>query len=99
MRIRWLRGALENLGVIGEYIAKENPQAARALVLKIEASVRGLQEHPSLGRPSAVSGVRELVITGTPVVIPYRVHEEQIEILRVFHGAQDYRVWKPDQAA
>ena len=32
--------------------------------------------------------MRELVISQTPFLVAYRVHNETIEVLRVLHGAQ-----------
>jgi plasmid stabilization system protein ParE len=40
--------------------------------------------HPASGRSGRVPGTRELVISGTPYVVPYSVHGETVEILRVF---------------
>lgn len=35
-------------------------------------------------------GTRELVITGTPYLVPYRVVGDVIVILRVLHGARQW---------
>jgi toxin ParE1/3/4 len=45
------------------------------------------------GRPGRWPGTRELIIPGTPYIVPYRVKGPVVEILRVFHGA---RRW-PDE--
>lgn len=87
-RIRWLRTALKNLDDEADYIAQENPQAAKEMVQRVFDSVECLAEHPARGRPGRVLGTRELVITGTPYLIPYRVKGKTIEILRVFHGSR-----------
>lgn len=92
LRIRWLKRALENLDAEAEYIARDNPAAARRMVKAIERTVALLAAHPSLGRPGRVAGTRELVVPDTPYIIPYRVREQRIELLRVFHGA---RKWPP----
>ena len=49
---------------------------------------RTLTENPELGRPGRVPGTRELVVLHTPYIIPYRVREDVVEILRIFHGAR-----------
>ena len=41
-----------------------------------------------MGRPGRVPGTRELVIPGTPYIVPYRVQGEAIQILRVYHSAR-----------
>lgn len=88
MKIRWLRTALRNLDEQTAYIASDNPEAALRIAARVRGAIERLGRHPSLGRPGRVPGTRELVVSGTPYVIPYRVRGEQVEILRVFHGAQ-----------
>ena len=88
MRIRWLRTALANLDAEAEYIARDNPAAAARVVKTIVDTVDQLKQYPAMGRPGRLTGTRELVIPGTPYVIPYRVRENAIEVLRVFHPAR-----------
>ena len=89
MRVRWLRRALANLGEEAQYIAADNPPAART-VTTIFAAVDRLARHPAMGRSGRVPGTRELVVSGTPYVIPYRVRGEVLEVLRVFHAARQW---------
>ena len=88
MRVRWLRRALRNLEEEADYIARDGPQAAAQVVERIATSVDLLASQPALGRPGRVPGTRELIITGTQYIVPYRVRDDTIEILRVFHGAR-----------
>lgn len=90
MRIRWLKRASHDLNHVQNYIAKDNPQAAIETVLRIIETVEKLIEYPGLGRPGMIEGTRELVISGTPYFLPYRVKEDRIEIMRVMHGAQKW---------
>lgn len=90
MPVRWLARALANLDAEAEYIARDKPLAAANLVQTIRNSVEKLQHYPAMGRPGRVAGTRELVVVGTPYIIPYRVRDETIEILRVFHGARKW---------
>lgn len=90
MRVRWLRRALANLDEEGEYIAKDDPAAAGRVVMRILHAVELLKENPAIGRPGRVAGTRELVVTETPYLVPYRVREGVVEILRVFHGARKW---------
>ena len=90
MQIRWLRSALKNLDEAAEYIARDDPEAAARTVERIVTSVEKLGDYPASGRPGRVPGTRELVISGTPYLVPYRVRGEKVEILRVFHGARKW---------
>jgi toxin ParE1/3/4 len=88
LRIRWTRPALADLEAIGDFIARDNPAAARRIVVGLVASVDALRDYPNLGRPGRLTGTRELVVSGTPYVVPYRVLGDDVQILAVFHGAR-----------
>jgi toxin ParE1/3/4 len=88
VHVRWLRAAVANLIAETEYIARDNPAAAARVELSINQGVEKLRRFPSLGRPGRVSGTRELVIPGTPYIVPYRVRNGTLEILRVYHAAR-----------
>lgn len=88
MRVRWTRLALADLAAARDYIAREAPEAAARVVDRIEGAVRNLERHPALGRPGRVDGTRELVVPGTPFIVPYRVHGDSVEILALLHAAR-----------
>lgn len=88
MKVRWTRLAVENLNFAYDYIAAENPPAARGIIARIESAVNVLRAHPEIGRSGRVEGTRELVISGTPFIVAYRGVKKRIEILAVIHGAR-----------
>jgi toxin ParE1/3/4 len=88
LRIRWTHPALADLEAIGDFIARDNPPAAQRIVLSLVASIDSLRDHPNLGRPGRLTGTRELVVAGTPYIVPYRVRGDDVEVLAVFHGAR-----------
>ncbi|MHB8173696.1 MAG: type II toxin-antitoxin system RelE/ParE family toxin [Nitrospirota bacterium] len=90
MRILWTEGAVGNLDEIETYIAKDKPGAAVETVIRIIEAVEILAEHPSAGRPGRLDGTRELIIPGMPYIVPYRVRDQAIEVLRVFHHARKW---------
>jgi len=92
LRVRWLRTALANVEAHAQYIARDDPAAARRVVAAIERSVALVALYPALGRPGRVEYTRELVVPGTPYIVPYRVRGQTVQILRVFHAA---RKWPP----
>jgi plasmid stabilization system protein ParE len=89
VRVRWLRRALANLDAEAEYIAVDNPAVGR-VVPRILRAVDLLKKNPAVGRAGRVAGTRELVVAGTPYIVPYRVRGEAVEILRVFHAARKW---------
>ncbi len=90
MHVRWLRTALANLDAEAEYIAVDNAAAAARVVLRILRAVDLLKKNPAMSRAGRVAGTRELVVTGIPYIVPYRVRGEALEILRVFHAARKW---------
>ena len=88
MRVRWLRKALRNLEDEANYVATNDPGAARTVVERVLNSVAMLEEHPGMGRPGRVLGTRELVVLRTRYIVPYRVRGEFVDILRVFHTSR-----------
>ena len=82
--------AVDDLDGIAGYISQDNPEAARRTVRRLWTAVKSLAEQPEMGRSGRVHGTRELVVSDTPFVVPYRVVGSEIEILRVLHGARDW---------
>jgi addiction module RelE/StbE family toxin len=89
-RIKWLDIAVDDLEEIAHYISQDNPEAARRIVKRLWTAVKSLVDQPEIGRPGRVHGTRELVVSNTPFVVPYRVVGSEIEILRVLHGAREW---------
>jgi len=91
MRIRWTVPAADDLQNIKNYLQQNYPQFARQTVRAIYQRIRSLKISPDRGRPGHLSGTRELAITPLPYVVVYAVKAEAVEILHIYHGAQDWR--------
>ncbi|WP_413208423.1 type II toxin-antitoxin system RelE/ParE family toxin [Rhodospirillum sp. A1_3_36] len=74
---------------IRDYIRAFNTGAAPRFAATLFSAGDALSDFPHRGRPTDLSGVRECVVRGTPYILAYRVIETEIQILRVWHGAQD----------
>lgn len=92
-RLVYPRRYSRRLEDIYERIAADNPAAAPRVIEQIRIAVERLREFPAIGRPGRVADTRELIISGTPYIVPYRVKGEVIQIITVLHGAQRW----PDQ--
>lgn len=93
MTIVWSQTAINDLTHLRRYIAETDPPAARKIADAILESIDNLQQFPDIGRPGRLPETRELVIPGTPFVVPYTVTAGGIEIIAVLHGAQR---WPPE---
>lgn len=87
-RLEYSRRYFRRLEDIRERIAADNPAAAERMVERIRAAVERLAASPAIGRPGRVADTRELIISGTPYIVPYRVKGEVVQIITVLHGAQ-----------
>jgi toxin ParE1/3/4 len=90
MRVAWLRQASASLDQHYDYLASKNPRAAKQILMRIVAATRRLGAFPNSGRPGQILGTRELVIPGLPFLVVYRVTNDAVEVLRVFHTATDW---------
>lgn len=90
MEIFWQAHALADLRALQAYIAKDNPKAARQTARRLVAAVEALADTPTMGRPGRIVSTRELIVAGTPCIVPYRVRGGAIEILRVLHAARKW---------
>jgi len=88
--INWSSLASKDLEDIVDYILESNPQAALAIYDRIKKKVEMLAEYPNIGRVGRVAGTRELIISGTSFIVPYRVQDKTIEILRVLHASRQW---------
>ena len=86
MKIIWSPRAIRHLVALRRHIAKDSEQNAALVAERILAAVDLLETQPSLGRPGRVIGTRELVVPNTSYIIPYRVKQERLELIAIFHG-------------
>jgi toxin ParE1/3/4 len=91
LRIRWLlRPALLDLDQIEAYVAEDNPAAAKDVVVKIIKAVSLLGDRQGIGRAGRVPGTKELIVPGLPYIVPYRVKDGAVQVLRVYHTTRKW---------
>jgi toxin ParE1/3/4 len=88
--VRWTPLALDHLGSVHAYVAADSPAAADDVIDRILSAAEMLARFPEMGRCGRVAATRELVITGTPFIVAYRIRQDQIQILAVLHGARKW---------
>jgi len=89
MRVVWAPEARDDLQALYDFIANNDPDAAASIVARILTLIEThLPVTPNIGRPGRIEGIRELVVAGTPFIVPYRVRDDAVEILRVYHAAR-----------
>ncbi len=83
-----IRFALTALDYLVEY--RGEAQAVK-VGARIRASIDLLIQFPYAGHMGEVPGTRVRKVTGQPYVIIYRVTEEAVEVIHVYHERQNWR--------
>ena len=88
----WTEPALSDLDAIADYIALDDPAAARRLVQRIFSHVDQLRAHPRSGsRPPELQGWRYRQIVEPPCRVFYREQAGRVLILHVMRGERHLR--------
>ncbi len=90
--LRWLPEAQDDLKRLHAFIEPHSPNAAARAVNTLIEVVETLQEFPDKGRPWELEmGFRELPVKfgARGYVIRYRLFEDQVIIVRVWHSLED----------
>lgn len=90
MKLRYTPRARSDLAEIHDYIAQDNPQAARRVIQIIRKAAEALAQNPLVGKTGRVAGTRELSVGRFPFMLAYRVDVDEVQILSVIHTA---RMW------
>ena len=88
MQMRWTTPAAQDLQRITRYIHRDNPEAARRVAKAIYEGCESLASAPHMGRIGSQPATRELIFAPLPYIAVYRVVDSTVQILRIWHGAQ-----------
>jgi toxin ParE1/3/4 len=88
MEVRWSPEAADDLERIVVRVRQDNPQAARRIADTIYQRCADLTLLLNRGRRGRVAGTRELVLL--PFIVAYRVKADAVEMVRIYHGAQNW---------
>jgi addiction module RelE/StbE family toxin len=89
MRIRWTPAAAADLRRISDYLADRYPHYRQPTMRKLYEAIRSLKALPNRGRPGREYGTREILFPPLPYIAVYRVKEQTVEVVRIYHSAQD----------
>jgi addiction module RelE/StbE family toxin len=90
VKLDWTPLAISHLRSTHQHIARDNPAAAEKIIGRILDAAERLADYPSMGRPGRIEGTRELVITGTPFIVTYRIRRNDLQILAVMHTSRKW---------
>ena len=91
MKLVFDEKALVDLEGIFNWIAQDNPAAAKAVIERVFASTEHLASFPQMGHAGRDEGTLEWVVPRLPYIVVYELdpEREQVVVIAVVHGAQD----------
>jgi toxin ParE1/3/4 len=94
-RLIWTVPALRDLDAIADYIALDNPQAAKELVRRVLERVEQLIAQPESGSvPRELRRSRHRQMVEPPCRIFYRYDGKRVYVLYVMRGEMRFRKFK-----
>jgi toxin ParE1/3/4 len=88
MKVVYFKSASRDLDNIRNYIAQDNSEVAERVVARIKSVIGLLENHPFMGRPGK-RGTRLLTLSGLPYLVIYRVRNDEVRVVAVFHSARN----------
>ncbi len=90
MIVKWAETARRDRRGVYRYYLEDvgSPRTADRIDAAIFSVNALLSAYPHAGRAGRIAGSRELVIKDTPYLAVYRVADQNVMILRLFHHAQ-----------
>lgn len=93
MNVRYTDAAAADLGDLLSYLIERNPRAAATVGKAIEATVARIAAFPESAQATDEPTVRMAPAGRFPYLIFYTSAENEIQIIRVLHGARQ-RPWE-----
>lgn len=93
MRVRYSATASADLGDLLSYLIERNPRAAATVGKAIETTVARIAAFPESAQATDEPTVRMAPAGRFPYLIFYIVTENEVQIIRVLHGARR-RPWE-----
>ena len=87
--LEWARAARDAFEASIDFIASEDPFAARLVVERVERALTQIQAHPKIGRPAGARGGRAFSVPNTGHIVNYRETKNAIRILRWYRTKQN----------
>jgi len=90
-RIQWTEAARDDLRDVKAYVGRRNRVGLRRLVDELKSLLSQLSQHPGSGQELEVMDAdhryRQLVFA--PYRLIYRIDDERVLIIRIWHGRRD----------
>ena len=90
LKIEWTAKAAVQFKKNQRYYHHSDRQIARLLAMRVNSALHRLLVLPNRGRKGLYPGTRECVVQRSPYVIVYRVTDDALQVIHIWHGRQDW---------
>ncbi|MBN8808989.1 MAG: type II toxin-antitoxin system RelE/ParE family toxin [Sphingomonas sp.] len=90
--VTWSDEAIADLEAIDDYWMSYSEERAEQIAERIERAAAFLATMPHAGPAIRRADARKWRVTQTMYILIYRVLDQQIDILRIHHGREDWQV-------
>ncbi|WP_145640745.1 type II toxin-antitoxin system RelE/ParE family toxin [Neorhizobium alkalisoli] len=91
MKVIFTRKARQDLVDIARHLVKHNPSRARSYMEELRTACIEIGEMPNAFERLEKTGITEIRRrTFQPYLIFYRLREDEVQLVRVLHGARNY---------
>ena len=90
MKIKLTKLAAQDLQSTQDYISQDKPNAGLAVIRRVIEAIDNIVTFPSMGRTGRVPHTKELVVSGTPLIIIYQIMQDTLFIVRIIHTAKKW---------
>ena len=90
MKIKLTKLAAQDLQSTKDYISQDKRNAGLAVIRRVIEAIDNIVTFPSMGRTGRVPHTKELVVSGTPLIIIYQIMQDTLFIVRIIHTAKKW---------
>ncbi|HVX60607.1 MAG TPA: type II toxin-antitoxin system RelE/ParE family toxin [Pirellulales bacterium] len=90
MKVSWSKRFAQHLRLEYEFLRSSEPANAALVRDRLIQAAASLAQFPDRGRAWRLAGSRELVVPGLPYVLIYRVKEDEVLIISLFHTSRNW---------
>lgn len=90
-QVRWTRLAVDDLEQAADYIGRDSPSYAQAVVRRIFSSAQSLKTFPERGavvEELEDQAIRQIFVSGYRII--YMIQTERLFVLGVIHARRDF---------
>lgn len=92
-QVVWAEPALQDLEAIADFIALDDPVAAKCLVRKVFEKVEQLTDFPESGnRPKELKGTPYRRLLVKPLLLYYRIDQSTVYVVHVVRGERRFDI-------